>query len=305
MPMASDELVASGGAQFPQFVEAGVGAAQPGSPGAAAQAGCAARCASRRGRDHRRVARRRPGGRAPNSIRAARDVAVGRPGSGAHVPAVRGVQIACGLQMLGDQGGVLVDRSGSRCFDRGGHAPVQLGAIGLELSLVGDRTNQRVVEHILGLAGELDLIDELGCHQVVNDGFDAQLGQQVQAEPRPDDRRRAQRAFCFWVEADRCVRRWSPATWQAHSPRQTSAVETYAPRLPAQHATLGQFAHDLLGEERITGGPLGDRLAQPADRGVRPEQLRDQCCSLRITQRRKGYVCAPCTRVSAPRYSGR
>ena len=59
--------------------------------------------------------------------------------------------------------------------------------------------------------------------------------------------------------------------------------------LPAQHATLGQFAHDLLGEKRITGGPLGDRLAQPANRGVRPEQLRDQCCSLRITQRRKGY----------------
>ena len=29
-------------------------------------------------------------------------------------------------------------------------------------------------------------------------------------------------------------------------------------------------------------------VAQPADRGVRPEQLRDQCCGLRITQRRKG-----------------
>ena len=67
-----------------------------------------------------------------------------------------------------------------------------------------------------------------------------------------------------------------------------SAVDTYAPRLPAQHATLGQFAHDLLGEKRITGGPLGDRLAQRANRGVRPEQLGDQCCGLRIAQRRKG-----------------
>ena len=37
-----------------------------------------------------------------------------------------------------------------------------------------------------------------------------------------------------------------------------SAVDKYAPRLSAQHTTLGQFAHDLLGEERITGGPLGD-----------------------------------------------
>ena len=38
----------------------------------------------------------------------------------------------------------------------------------------------------------------------------------------------------------------------------TSAVDMYAPRLAAQHTTLGQFAHHLLGEERITGGPLGD-----------------------------------------------
>ena len=59
--------------------------------------------------------------------------------------------------------------------------------------------------------------------------------------------------------------------------------------LSAQHTTLGQFAHDLLGEERITCCPLGDPVGQPTDRGVRPEQLRDQCCSLRITQRRKGY----------------
>ena len=68
----------------------------------------------------------------------------------------------------------------------------------------------------------------------------------------------------------------------------TSAVDTYAPRLPAQHTALGQFAHDLLGEKRVTGGPLGDLLAQRTNRGVRAEQLRDQCCGFRITQRRKG-----------------
>ena len=31
--------------------------------------------------------------------------------TGAHVPAVRGVQIACGLQVLGDQRGILVEPS--------------------------------------------------------------------------------------------------------------------------------------------------------------------------------------------------
>ena len=38
------------------------------------------------------------------------DVAVGRPRCGAHVPAVRGVQITGGLQMFGDQRRVLVGR---------------------------------------------------------------------------------------------------------------------------------------------------------------------------------------------------
>ena len=91
-----------------------------------------------------------------------RDVAVGRPRSGAHVPAVSGVQITGGLQMLGDQRGVLVGRVRVTFFDRGGHPPVQLGAIGFELRFVGHRADQRMVEHILGLPGEPDLIDELG-----------------------------------------------------------------------------------------------------------------------------------------------
>ena len=178
--------------------------------------------------------------------------------------------------------------SGSRCFDGGGEPPVQLGAIRLELRLVGDRANQRMVEHILGLSGEPDLIDELGRHQVGNDRFDAQLGQQVEAEPRPDDRRRAQRAFRFRVEpidarGDGRLQRGRHTHLSNLCGRHVCAA------LPAQHTTLGQFAHDLLGEKRITGGPLGDRLAQPANRGVRPEQLRNQCCRLRITQRRKGY----------------
>ena len=44
-----------------------------------------------------------------------------------------------------------------------------------------------------------------------------------------------------------------------------STVDMYAPGCPSQHATLGQIAHDLLGEERITGSPVGDRLAQCAN----------------------------------------
>ena len=149
-------------------------------------------------------------------IRAARDIAAARPGTGAHMPGIRGTQIARRFEVFGDQGGVFVGRGRVTLLRWRRRAPVQLGAIRLELSLVGDRANQRMVEHILGLSGEPDLIDELGRHQVSNDRFDPQHGQQVEVEPRPDDRRRAQRAFRFWVEADRCARRWSPAAWQAH-----------------------------------------------------------------------------------------
>ena len=35
-----------------------------------------------------------------------------------------------------------------------------------------------------------------------------------------------------------------------------SAVDMYAPALAVQHATLGQFAHDLLGEKRSYQRPF-------------------------------------------------
>ena len=109
-----------------------------------------------------------------------RDIAGGRPRCGAHVPGIRGVQITGGLQMFGDQRRILVNRRRVTRFDCGRHPTVHLGAIRLELRFVGDRANQRMVEHILRLSGEPDLIDELGRHQVSNDRFDPQLGQQVE-----------------------------------------------------------------------------------------------------------------------------
>ena len=50
--------------------------------------------------------------------------------------------------------------------------------------------------------------------------------------------------------------------------------------LPAQHTTLGQFAHDFLGEKRVPGGPFDDRLAESVYRGVRPEKAGEQCGSV-------------------------
>ena len=122
------------------------------------------------------------------------------------------MQIACGFQVLGDQRRVFVERPRTALFDRGGYPPVQVGAVGFELSLVCHGTYQRMVKHKLGVPGERDLIDELGRQQVGNHRFDTQCRQQVRSEPRADHRRRAQRSFCCGVEpintgGDRCLQR--------------------------------------------------------------------------------------------------
>ena len=61
------------------------------------------------------------------------DVAVGRPRRGAHVPVEGGTQIPGGLQVFGDQRGVLLRRCRVTRLDCGRNAPVQLGAVGFEL----------------------------------------------------------------------------------------------------------------------------------------------------------------------------
>src|SRR6185295_5847014 len=89
------------------------------------------------------------------------------PRCGTHVPAVGGVQIPGGLQMFGNQGSVFVARFRLMAFDRGSQPPMQPSTIRLQLRLVGHRTNQWMVEHILGLSGEPDLVDQFGLDQLV------------------------------------------------------------------------------------------------------------------------------------------
>ena len=83
------------------------------------------------------------------------------------------MQITGGLHMFGDQRGVLVGRTRISVLYRLRQPSVQFGAVRFELRFVGHCANQRMVEHILGLSGEPDLIDELGRHQVSDDRLDA------------------------------------------------------------------------------------------------------------------------------------
>ena len=90
------------------------------------------------------------------------------------------------------------------------------------------------------------------------------------------------------VRADRCARRWSPAGWQAHRYHHPLWLRCMRrAHRTARHARPVRARS--LGEEWVTCGALGDGLAQPTHRRVRPEQFRDQCRRLRIAQRPKGY----------------
>jgi hypothetical protein len=76
--------------------------------------------------------------------------------------------------MFGYQGRVLLGCCRVTGFDCGCDAAVQLGAIRLELRLIGHGANQRMMEHIFGSPGESDLIDELAPHQVLQDRINPQ-----------------------------------------------------------------------------------------------------------------------------------
>ena len=194
--------------------------------------------------------------------------------------------------------------AGRKLLDRGGQAPVPLGAIGFELRFVGHRADQRMVEGVLGARGEPHLIDQLRGEQLVEHRIDAQRGEQLRPEAGADHRRRVQRPLGRGGEAvdarlDGRLHGGRHARPRRH-PRDRGSC-----RLTGEHPALGQLAHHLLGEKRVTSGPLGDDRRQLADRGIRTQQLTQQRRGVRITQWGKRDRLAPGTRVSAPSYSGR
>jgi hypothetical protein len=84
------------------------------------------------------------------------------------------MQVASGFEMFGDQRRVVVSRPWLVGFDRGRQPPVHLGAIRFQLGFVGHGADQRMMEHILGLSGKCDLVDELAAQQVLQGRINAQ-----------------------------------------------------------------------------------------------------------------------------------
>ena len=127
-----------------------------------------------------------------------------------------------------------------------------------------------MVEGIFGFGGEPHLIDEFGAEQLVEQRLDAEFGEQVRPEAGADHRCRAQRPSGRGSQpVDARFDGGLDGGRHAHigdvDPADVISV------VPTQQAPLRQFAHHLLGEERVPGGPLGDDRGQFGHRWVATE----------------------------------
>ena len=126
--------------------------------------------------------------------------------------------------------------AGIPLLDLRGQPAVQCGAVGFQLRLVGDGTDQRMAKHILRARRELDLVDELRLHELREARLQTPRGLSVALasnseliEPprrgawRLGERRRAGRAG----------RRWSVLQGRRSSAASSSVPEGTEERPPA------------------------------------------------------------------------
>ncbi len=214
------------------------------------------------------------------------------------------MQLAGGLQMFGDRRRVLLYRPRRRLLDRGGQAPVPLGAIGFQLRFIGDRANQRVAEGVLGARGKPHLIDQLSLEQLIEHRIDPQCDKQFRPEAGADHRRRVQRPPGRGgqpVDA-----RLDGGLYRGrHAHLGDIRTTDIATALSDEHAALHQLSHHLLGEERVSGGPVGDDRRQLGHRRIRTQQLIQQRHGVRICQRGKRYCLGAVHPRQRSAYSGR
>ena len=146
-----------------------------------------------------------------------------------------------------------------------------------------------MVEHILGSSGEADLIDELGRHQIVEarDRCPAcRVGPRLNREPMTAAALNVRLA----AGSSRSMRAAMVACTVAGT-LDLGDIGASRRRRRARPRSTPRSASSRTISSAKNGLPAARSAIiwrQPADRGVRPEQLGDQCRGLRITQRRKG-----------------
>ena len=164
---------------------------------------------------------------------------------------------------------------------------MQLRAIRFELRLVGDGTDQRMPERVLGLRVERCLVDQLRGDEVVQNRLDLQSASACQVLNRDPIT-----AAAFSVRLAAGSRRSMRAAITACNVlgTLTSAAGSDAQIAAAaadQHVALAQVPDDLLGEEGIARRALGDELGESGHRPVLAQQFSTQRRHLRLVQRLK------------------
>ena len=216
----------------------------------------------------------------------------------AHVPArmchaVRRVQISARPRRCSAISAAFSSAAAGSCsFDRGGHAPMPFGAIGFQLRFVGDRADQRMVERVLRACRvNLHLVDELRAAAARRTLRRFPGGQQITL--RSGIRSPPRRSMSVWrpgqpvdTRLDRRLHRCGYAHVGGIHP------QMYFPRSPLGHRA-DQFQHDLLGEERVACGPLGDDRPSSCTEGSAPISSPISAVVSESASGARAIVCAP------------
>jgi hypothetical protein len=141
-----------------------------------------------------------------------------------------------------------------------------------------------LTKDVFGISGELHLRHQLGLEQLVHLGVDAHRRQQVRVEPHAYHRSGAQCTLRGWLEpvdsgGDGRLQRAGHADLTGLLPALVGAT------LAHQHAAFGEVPHDLLGEEGIARGTLGDGGRQFGYGRIRSQQCGRQRSRFGTAQR--------------------
>ena len=208
------------------------------------------------------------------------DVAVGRPSAGAHMPAVGGMQFAGGLQVLGDQRRVLIGRRrvtllGSRLQDAGAIRRDRISAV----TRRQPRGSADGETHTgVGREAAPDRSARLSISSS-NERLDTEAVNSSVSNREPITAAAVNiRLACGSRRSMRALDCGLQRGW--HADLGHVCLTYISAALPAQHAALGEIAHDFLGEERVTADPVGDncrRARRPTGPGRAARRATRRC----------------------------
>ena len=183
--------------------------------------------------------------------------------------------------MLGEQRGALIQLVGMQLLKRLRDAAVHRRTALTELGVVGDLLRQRMLERVHGVGVELLLIQELRGDQRPQSRLElavAEHGRSLQNRlgELPSDHRGALQQALLALGEPVDPRREDSVDRRRDRGVVNRAYEPVGAALTGEVARFHERAYDLLDEERVASGPLGDQGGQTVQRRVAAEQVGEQ-----------------------------